>query len=93
VPPHHDTHSGVAFDKLLLQALGRLKEAEEAAARGQHQYLSGRLHNLAKVLASDGPHPPAAPDLQLRAVGLTPGPPPPPHPLSPLCLIYYTLWF
>jgi hypothetical protein len=64
------------FDRLqILQALGRLKEAEVAAARGQHQFLSGLLHNLAKVLTSDIPHP--NPDLQLRAVGVSPGDHPP----------------
>ena len=53
------------------QALGRLKEAEEAAAKGHHQFLSGLLHNLAKVLSYDRLQP--SPETQLRAIGLTPG--------------------
>lgn len=55
----------------ILQALGRLREAEEAAAQGHHQFLSGLLHNLAKALSNDRLQP--SPEVQLRAIGLTQG--------------------
>ena len=54
-----------------VQAQGRLREAEEAAAQGHHQFLSGLLHNLAKALSYDKSQP--SPETQLRAIGLTPG--------------------
>ena len=53
------------------QALGRLREAEEAAAGGRHQFLSGVLHNLAKVFHSNKVEATLA--AKLQAVGLSKG--------------------
>ena len=54
-----------------LQALARLIETDEAAKQGQHQFLSGLLYNLAKVLAADQPLP--SPLTQLQAAGYSCG--------------------
>ena len=54
-----------------LQALARLIETDEAAKQGQHQFLSGLLYNLAKVLAADQPFP--SPLTQLQAAGYSCG--------------------
>ena len=53
----------------MVQALVRLAEAQEAARQGKHQFLSGLLHNLAKVLFSEQ-H--TVPELQMLALGLRP---------------------
>ena len=53
------------------QALARLIETDEAAKQGQHQFLSGLLYNLAKVLAADQPLP--SPLIQLQAAGYSRG--------------------
>lgn len=49
-----------------------LEEAEGGARSGRHQYLSGILHNAAKVLDANAACP-AAPDQALAALGLAPG--------------------
>ena len=55
-----------------VQALAMLEEAEEGARASRHQYLSGVLHNAAKILdANSGV--PAAPEQALHALGLAPG--------------------
>ncbi|KAK9842213.1 hypothetical protein WJX81_000852 [Elliptochloris bilobata] len=53
------------------QAVARLEEAQANAASGRHQFLSGLLHNLAKILAAD--HVPRDPCAALEAAGLGPG--------------------
>lgn len=47
----------------------RLQEAQDAARQGKHQFLSGVLHNLAKVLTCDDM---TVPEMQMRALGLAP---------------------
>jgi hypothetical protein len=47
--PHGDASSPL----LSVQALDMLAESEENARLGKHQYLSGVLHNVAKILAND----------------------------------------
>lgn len=47
----------------------RLAEAQEGARQGKHQFLSGLLHNLAKVLLREQ-H--TVPELQMLALGLRP---------------------
>lgn len=55
------------------QAVARVEEALSNAASGRHQFLSGLLHNLAKILAPD--HVPRDPFAALEAAGLGPGAP------------------
>lgn len=55
------------------QAVARLEEAQANAASGRHQFLSGLLHNLAKILAAD--HAPADACAALEAACLGPGAP------------------
>ena len=48
-----------------------LCEAESGARQGKHQYLSGILHNAAKILEANADHP-TDPVQTLQALGLTP---------------------
>jgi hypothetical protein len=52
-------------------AVARLEEALDGAAAGRHQFLSGLLHNLAKILAPE--RAPADAFAGLEAAGLGPG--------------------
>lgn len=61
------------FSQHAAQAVARLEEAQANAASGRHQFLSGLLHNLAKILAAD--HVPADACAALEAAGLGPGAP------------------
>ena len=60
------------FYRVPVQALAMLKEAEEGARASKHQYLSGVLHNAAKILDANSSAP-AAPEQALHALGLAPG--------------------
>ncbi len=53
------------------QALAMLCEAEVGARQGKHQYLSGVLHNAAKILEANAEHP-TDPAQALQALGLSP---------------------
>lgn len=54
-----------------MSAVARLEEALAGAAAGRHQFLSGLLHNLAKILAPERAPPDAFAGLE--AAGLGPG--------------------
>ena len=48
-----------------------LCEAEGGARQGKHQYLSGILHNAAKILEANADHP-TGPARALQALGVSP---------------------
>ncbi len=54
-----------------LQAIAMLDEAQENARLGKHQYLSGVLHNVAKILTHEGA--PADPIEALKELGFSSG--------------------
>lgn len=55
----------------MLQAIMMLDEAEENARLGKHQYLSGVLHNVAKILVNESM--PADPFEALQDLGFNSG--------------------